>query len=331
MGKQLLNCIVQLTESNPNFPRILNRDLRPVLHHASVASPNGPASTLFISGIPYALDSYRQFSTPVYAVFSRGDAVSPVRDGNSEHIIAFILSQNETLQGYLRDRLDSIREIARVSMNESDEGMNLAIFNAEGLLLNDHQMEVLRNSYQTQKLSQFQMLYDQLVYPLIFWSGSGGCGISQSETLSGATTLIRKVLISLILQPRDHFIHSLATLREEFICAVSGRLVNLKIKFLAQAQRRCFAREDEIRGENSESAPKEYGLRTFIPPSLTDSDQYWHQVAMKCFALSTQLGAPTFFLTFTMNPYWIDYQSLKRGDQTDSALCALIFKTRLSA
>jgi hypothetical protein len=54
------------------------------------------------------------------------------------------------------------------------------------------------------------------------------------------------VLISLILQPRDHFIHQLISLREEFICAVFGRLVNLNKKFIAQAQKRYLAREDEI-------------------------------------------------------------------------------------
>jgi DNA polymerase III delta prime subunit len=279
------------------------------------------------------VDTFRQFRTPVYAVFSRRDLALSTSPGDIQEIIALLLSKNKTLRRYLRDRLNSVREIANVSMNEPDEGMNLAIFNAEGPLLEDHQMEVLRMSYQSEKLSQFHMRYDQLVYPLIFWNGSGGCGIHESEKLQGSTTLIRKVLISLILQPRDHFIHQLTTLREEFICAVSGRLINLTITFRSRAQRRCFAREDEIRGENSDNCPKEYGLRTFIPPSLTDSDEYWHHVTTKCFALSTQLGPPTFFLTFTMNPYWADYQSLKRGRETfaDSAMTAIIFKSKLSA
>jgi hypothetical protein len=60
------------------------------------------------------------------------------------------------------------------------------------------------------------------------------------------------VLISLILQPRFHFIHQLIALPEEFICAVFGRLVNLNIKFIAQTQRRYFAREDEILDHNPE-------------------------------------------------------------------------------
>jgi hypothetical protein len=131
------------------------------------------------------------------------------------------------------------------------------------------------------------MLYDQLVYPLIFWTGARGCGIMESEGLQDSTTMIRKVLIALILQRRDHFIHQLGTLREEFSCGVCGRLINLDIKDRAQVQRRCFAREDEIRGENSDGVPKEYSLRTFIPPSLVDMDENWHHVAAKCFAIST--------------------------------------------
>jgi hypothetical protein len=51
---------------------------------------------------------------------------------------------------------------------------------AEGALLDDHQLEVVRNSYHTQKLSQAHILYDQLVYPLIFWTGSGCCSLMES-------------------------------------------------------------------------------------------------------------------------------------------------------
>jgi hypothetical protein len=109
----------------------------------------------------------------------------------------------------------------------------------------------------------------------------------ESENLRDCTTLIRKVLISLLLQPRDHFIRQLITLREEFICAVFGRLVNLNIKFIAQAQRRYFSREDEILDQSPEGDPNEYGLRTLIPPSLTDGEEYWRHVATKCFAIST--------------------------------------------
>jgi hypothetical protein len=84
MDETLLNRIVQLTKSNPNVPRILSRDLPPVLQHALISSPNAGASNVFISGIPYALDRY--------AVFSRSDRDLPAPPNGITSIIAFILS-----------------------------------------------------------------------------------------------------------------------------------------------------------------------------------------------------------------------------------------------
>jgi hypothetical protein len=102
MDEELLQRIIRLTEPNPHFPRILNRDLRPVLQHPCVSSPKAGASRLFISGIPYALDTYRQFRTPVYAVFHRRDRGFSTSPGDIQEIIALVLSRNETLQSCLR-------------------------------------------------------------------------------------------------------------------------------------------------------------------------------------------------------------------------------------
>jgi hypothetical protein len=67
--------------------------------------------------------------------------------GDYKEIVPFPLSQTEKLQGYFKARPDPAREIATVSMNETDEGMNLAIYDTEGILLTDHQMGFLRASY----------------------------------------------------------------------------------------------------------------------------------------------------------------------------------------
>jgi hypothetical protein len=132
-----------------------------------------------------------------------------------------------------------------------------------------------------------------LIYPLIFWNGTGGCGVEAGQPFQKATTLMRKSLIALVMQPRGYFLHEMGTLREEFICALSGRLVNLNIKYLAEMEKDLF-QEDKIRADG-EDAEKEFGIRTFIPPSLTDSDEYWHHVATRCFGISTQLGPPHSF------------------------------------
>jgi hypothetical protein len=96
-GLELLDRIVELTQSIPTFPRILNRDFRPVLQRARVSLPNTGASNVFISGISYALDSYQQFIIPFSAVFFRPQQRIPIPPGGTEKIIASILSQNGTL------------------------------------------------------------------------------------------------------------------------------------------------------------------------------------------------------------------------------------------
>jgi predicted membrane metal-binding protein len=90
----------------------------------------------------------------------------PYRDIDQTAI--FISSQNEALRGSLGNQSASVRAIARASMKEPDEAMNLAIFNAERILLANHQTEILATSYQPQVLRSFHTIPDQLVCPLIF-------------------------------------------------------------------------------------------------------------------------------------------------------------------
>jgi hypothetical protein len=61
------------------------------------------ASNIFISGIPDALKTYRQFITPVYAVFGRNDRDLSIPAGDTKEIIAVTLSQERTHQLYLTD------------------------------------------------------------------------------------------------------------------------------------------------------------------------------------------------------------------------------------
>jgi hypothetical protein len=90
--------------------------------------------------------------------------------------------------------------------------------------------------------------------------------------------------------------------------------VNIQVKWLLSAHHLLMARDDEISGaDTNDDQENESGLRTFIPASMTDSDQYWHAVKEKCFALTSKPGPPTFVLTITMNACWPDYRGLQRG------------------
>jgi hypothetical protein len=129
----------------------------------------------------------------IYATYNKISQGRQISLNEMEWMIAEFLERNEKLRNYARNRVDNIKKIASVSMNEADEGVNLAIFNADGPLLAEHGREVVRNTYQVQKLSQSQSLCGRLVYPLIFWNGSGGGGAHPGEPSVKINTLTRKV------------------------------------------------------------------------------------------------------------------------------------------
>jgi hypothetical protein len=120
-------------------------------------------------------------------------------------------------------------------------GMNLAILNADGMSAESAEFQVLKATYQLEKIIQWTTQCDQLIYPLIFCKGKGGCEAKPGQTMQGWTKLIRKVLICLTLQPRGHFLHAVETLREKFLCSTSGLLINIHINWLLTAQRSYLA------------------------------------------------------------------------------------------
>jgi hypothetical protein len=56
-------------------------------------------------------------------------------------------------------------------------------------------LQAIRKEYGRVKLSQFHMLYDQLLYPLIFWSGTGGCGVAEGRRSRGQPASSGKSLL----------------------------------------------------------------------------------------------------------------------------------------
>jgi hypothetical protein len=117
-----------------------------------VCFPRGSGLNLFKSGIPSVLDAYRQSTTPVYAVFCLNDGGRQHHPVTSTTLLpSFSLEINQTLSGDLRDRLNSLRQIGIASISEPDERMNCAAFSAEGFLLNDHQLRIIRNPYRGSK------------------------------------------------------------------------------------------------------------------------------------------------------------------------------------
>jgi hypothetical protein len=83
MDERLPDRIIQFIGAKWNFPWILNRNLRLGFQHVCISSLYGPASNLFISGIPSAKHICRQLTAPGYAVFSGNDRSLPIPAGVS--------------------------------------------------------------------------------------------------------------------------------------------------------------------------------------------------------------------------------------------------------
>jgi hypothetical protein len=176
--------------------------------------------------MPYAIDTLRQFRTPVYGIYNARERREAEPTQVNEGLTQALLGENKKLQTHIRSRVETLVQVIDVAgRNSTDEGMKLAILNCDGIAEGSAEWNALHKKYGVRKLDQTRAIDYQLSYPLIFWEGKGGCGIRKCEQVNKPRTLIRRVLICLLLQPREHFIHSLETLREEFMCATYGRLV----------------------------------------------------------------------------------------------------------
>jgi hypothetical protein len=101
----LLRRIEEFSGMQVNFPRILNRDLRPVVQNARMSGPRGGGATLFMSGIPYVLDPFRQFGTSVYAVFQKDHSGMAQQGGRTAGLISQLLKHNTVAGKNCRRRI----------------------------------------------------------------------------------------------------------------------------------------------------------------------------------------------------------------------------------
>jgi hypothetical protein len=141
---------------NANFPRALNWKLRPVLQHARVRYPRGAGSSLFISGVRYAVDGFGQFCTTVYAVFCAWENLGAPDSNEMRELVEAFLRRNDTLQQYVADSVDRGREGARVHIPEGDDGFNLALLTSGQAPLMPHEIEAFRDRYGWTKPSQWK-------------------------------------------------------------------------------------------------------------------------------------------------------------------------------
>jgi hypothetical protein len=180
------------TQSRASFPRSLNRTQQSVIQNMQIHSSYGPAPNGSITGILYAINTFRQFMTPFYAVFQRCDKSLPLHLRDWEPLTTAISKNNCVMTQSLRQSIYSLQSIAMRSMLKADQCMNLAILNPDETLEVSHKTDAMKNSCRTSKILQHVMFYDQLTDPFVFWNGHRGFTSSDPKDCKRATTLIRK-------------------------------------------------------------------------------------------------------------------------------------------
>ena len=85
-----------------------------------------------------------------------------------------------------------------------------------------------------------------------------------------------------------------------------------------------------VKGRRKKSKNQDFGIKTFIPSTLTGSPAYWNEISKHGFYLSMILGAPTFLITFTENPKWHEIEALNTEKDViqNSVLLARVFQQK---
>jgi hypothetical protein len=87
MPDGIIGCIENETaQTNLNYPRRLNRDLRPVIQNADIRAPRAAGSAIFITGVPYAiLTRHRRSADKVYFKHRQRQHKSKVHSKSSNY------------------------------------------------------------------------------------------------------------------------------------------------------------------------------------------------------------------------------------------------------
>jgi hypothetical protein len=116
----------------PNFLRIINADLRPVIQNAQMSSSNAAASSVLLTVIPCALDSFRQLLRPAYAIFNKLDRESMGSEEMNIRLARAILEHNKVLRGHVRRRTSTALAKMQIRLiGFADTATNLAVMNAD--------------------------------------------------------------------------------------------------------------------------------------------------------------------------------------------------------
>lgn len=189
----------------------------------------------------------------------------------------------------------------------------------------------------------FHPLYETFQYPLLYPHATAGWYINKVDNKNAKLTQNKYVRCLLLSEPR---FHDFGKLSEEWLVDMYCRIEEERLRFVSNMQNQSSMRlaplhelQDNVETSarqiiTDETVQGEGGVvpgRIYLPNTFTGGPRYMKTKYMDAIALVNRLGTPSFFLTITCNPKWIEIQqSLLPGQRPHASLCARVFSLKLA-
>ena len=150
---QYLNDMLENFNKNTNMLRLINRCCRPRIQRTSI-NYKGNYSSLFLNGVPYAIDSRFQFLEPAFLIFNNFDKnlnnwhINPEDYANIFEVCKKFINNNPLVKKYILDSLGKIGgrdDYVALVKGIVDNGMNLAFINFDSMNLIENPLQVMTN------------------------------------------------------------------------------------------------------------------------------------------------------------------------------------------
>ncbi|XP_046393620.1 uncharacterized protein LOC124161349 [Ischnura elegans] len=172
--------------------------------------------------------------------------------------------------------------------------------------------------------------YEALQYPLIFPHASSGWSPALRDRTGNKITQVKYYRKLLLSEPRFTFLRRLS---QEYFVDMWCRAEEARLQYVKLNQRKIL--RIAPRQELDETIAAEGDIvpgKVYLPSTFTNSPRYMQIRYLDAMALVSRKGKPSFFLTVTCNPSWVEIRSsLNPGeDAVDRPdLCVRVFQEKL--
>lgn len=312
----LADLIMECTRRDASFARKLNLSLSPVVRNASIGGSRPGSALTRLQGCPYAYDPGPTGNRILHFLWSPLQSRMRSEEDIDSRLVALITKARALATNPKLQRFATLAEAHPAGLPELIVGyareevdlntVTIAIANHQALWAEPSVVVgIARETSERIDIRSYTTLYDQMVYPLLFFDGHGGFG--NDEEVPG--TLAKKFKCFLFQPREDSFAHQSGLLMEELIADTYGRYFDNKLTYAYTHIRNLVSERDLRHPENPE-----FGRRLFIPASVPGSRAYFQKLNYDAAALTLRLGNCTWFLTITCNPKWLEMASLGVDD-----------------